>query len=143
MSTGTTPLEQLGDSLPAVLLRHALTWRPRFDGRATRRELGLTALACLAALMVLSLLTPAPPPDLPGHRPRDGVYLLQVLYSAILTGIPLFAAMVRRLHDSGRDGWTLVIVIMPYAGMFIIAALLLLNPTPGANPYGENPRRRS
>lgn len=140
MSAAAAWRQRLGDSLAGVLLLRALAWRPRFDGRATRRELGLTALVCVVALTLLVQLTPAPPPDLPGRPPRDGVYLLHILYGTILAGIPLLAAMVRRLHDSGRDGWTLVMVMVPYIGLVAIAVMLLLNPTPGPNPYGENPR---
>jgi len=142
MSAQPTPLLRLGDSLPAVLLRYALAWRPRFGGRATRRELGLTALGCIAALVVLTMLTPAPPPDVPGRAPRDGIYALQVLYGTILAGLPLLAAMVRRMQDCGRDGWGLLMVLIPYLGLLYIAYFMLDGPTPGPNQFGEDPRGR-
>jgi len=61
-------------------------------------------------------------------------YWLLVLVSLVV-GIPLIAAGVRRLHDSGRRGSLLWYGAIPFAGAIILLVLLLKPSTPGWNEY--------
>ena len=51
---------------------------------------------------------------------------------------PLLAVSVRRLHDSGRSGWFVLLLFVPLINLFCIA-LLCLPGTPGPNRYGPQP----
>jgi uncharacterized membrane protein YhaH (DUF805 family) len=53
--------------------------------------------------------------------------------------IPGLAVTVRRLHDSGKSAWWLLIALVPIIGLAIIV-LLALDSEPAANQYGPNPK---
>jgi hypothetical protein len=71
------------------------------------------------------------------------VIFLGLAVFAILTFIPQLAVTVRRLHDSDKSGWWLLLVLIPYVGAFIIFIFTLLDSSSGFNrygpPYGELP----
>ena len=51
---------------------------------------------------------------------------------------PLLAVSVRRLHDSDRTGWFVLLLFVPLINLFCLA-LLCLPGTPGSNRYGAQP----
>ena len=53
--------------------------------------------------------------------------------------IPTLAVGVRRLHDTGRSGWWLLLTLVPIAN-FVLIYFLFCDSQPGANEYGENPK---
>ena len=65
-----------------------------------------------------------------------GLYMLGVL-------IPGLAVSVRRLHDTGRSGWWLLVVFIPLVG-WLIALYFLVQPGETAeNLYGPDPKQVS
>jgi uncharacterized membrane protein YhaH (DUF805 family) len=54
--------------------------------------------------------------------------------------IPSLAVGVRRLHDTGRSGWWLLICFVPIVGPIILLVFFVLDSEPGANQYGPNPK---
>ncbi|MFV2091355.1 MAG: DUF805 domain-containing protein, partial [Pseudomonadales bacterium] len=54
--------------------------------------------------------------------------------------IPSLAVSVRRLHDSNRSGWWLLIGLVPILGGIIVTVFTLLNGTAGENRFGPNPK---
>jgi len=62
------------------------------------------------------------------------------LFFALATFVPGTAVAVRRLHDIGKSGWMLFIVLIPVVGAVWMLVLLLTNSKAGANEYGENPK---
>jgi uncharacterized membrane protein YhaH (DUF805 family) len=62
----------------------------------------------------------------------SGLYGLAVL-------IPGIAAAVRRLHDTGRRGWWVLLALVPVLGTLALLVLLALEGEPGANAYGDSP----
>ena len=49
---------------------------------------------------------------------------------------------IKRLHDRGRSGFWLFLLLIPLAGPAIVAfCLAFLRGTHGANRYGDDPRR--
>jgi uncharacterized membrane protein YhaH (DUF805 family) len=61
---------------------------------------------------------------------------------AVIIGIPLLYLQVvawtlwlRRLHDTDRSGWWLLIVFVPYLGAIVLLIFTLLKGTPGPNRY--------
>jgi uncharacterized membrane protein YhaH (DUF805 family) len=63
------------------------------------------------------------------HGVLCGVY-------ALLTIIPNAAVNIRRLHDFGKSGWMLLIVLIPVLGSFWLLILQTKASDPGENKFG-------
>lgn len=63
----------------------------------------------------------------------SGLYSLAVL-------IPGIAVSVRRLHDTNRSGWWLLIGLVPFIGAIVLLIFMLQDGQPGDNRYGPNPK---
>jgi uncharacterized membrane protein YhaH (DUF805 family) len=50
--------------------------------------------------------------------------------------IPGLAVAVRRLHDTSRSGWWLLLVIIPVIGWIVLIFFFATSGTPGANRFG-------
>jgi len=68
-----------------------------------------------------------------------GIFYIRILYSLAIF-IPSLAVGVRRLHDTGRSGWWLLISLIPLIGTIWLFILLVLDSNPGDNKYGPNPK---
>jgi len=55
------------------------------------------------------------------------------------TFIPNLALGFRRLHDTGRSAWWILIGLVPIVGAIVLLVFYLLPSTPGSNQYGPNP----
>ena len=55
------------------------------------------------------------------------------------TAIPNLALGFRRLHDTGRSAWWILIGLVPIVGAIVLLVFYLLPSTPGSNQYGPNP----
>src|SRR5436305_7290547 len=53
--------------------------------------------------------------------------------------IPGLAVLVRRLHDTDRSGWWLLISLVPVLGSIWLLVLLCSEGTYGPNEYGPDP----
>ena len=65
------------------------------------------------------------------------------LFTGILTLaflISSFFVTVRRLHDTGRTGWWLLIAFVPVVGAIILLVFLAQDSEAGANRFGANPK---
>ena len=67
------------------------------------------------------------------------MYLVMGLYSFVII-IPSLSIIVRRLHDTGKSGWMILLGLIPFAGVIIIFVFMLLDSQPGTNQYGPNPK---
>ena len=54
--------------------------------------------------------------------------------------IPGLTVAVRRLHDTERSGWWLLIGFVPVVGIIVLLVFLVQDSKPGANQYGNNPK---
>lgn len=85
-------------------------------------------------------------------RARRSEYWWFALLSLILSWIPVvniiyglaafipgIAVCVRRLHDTGRSGWWLLLALIPVVNLILIY-FYICDSQPGANQYGENPK---
>jgi uncharacterized membrane protein YhaH (DUF805 family) len=54
----------------------------------------------------------------------------------IIHFIPGLAVSVRRLHDTDRSGWWILIFIIPLIGWIWLVVLYCFPGTPGANRFG-------
>jgi uncharacterized membrane protein YhaH (DUF805 family) len=64
------------------------------------------------------------------------LYLIYVL----LMFIPGLAVCVRRLHDTGKSGWMLLVALIPFIGAIWLLVLFLIEGDSAANEYGPNPK---
>ena len=58
---------------------------------------------------------------------------------ALVTLIPAISVGVRRLHDTNRSGFFLLIGFIPFIGGLILLFFLIPEGTKGKNKYGANP----
>ena len=50
------------------------------------------------------------------------------------------AVFVRRLHDTGRSGWSFFVAFIPLIGTILILIWTFSDSKPGANKWGPNPK---
>lgn len=126
----------------SVLRRYA-----DFSGRARRPEYWMFAL--INTIVVLGLLladgalgTGFHPPyhsgDIGLFRFATRLGILSGAYSLAVL-LPSLAVGVRRLHDTGRSGWWLLIGLVPYVGGIVVLVFASLAGTNGPNRYGADP----
>ncbi len=65
--------------------------------------------------------------------------VLAMLYNLAVL-IPGIAVSVRRLHDTDRSGWWLIIGFVPLIGAIVLLVFMLQDSKPGQNQYGANPK---
>jgi uncharacterized membrane protein YhaH (DUF805 family) len=99
-----------------------------FSGRARRSEYWFFALFCFLVDVAASVLDAA-----------LGVRVLSVLASLALV-LPTLAVTVRRLHDTDRTGWWLLIGLVPVAGVIVLLVFVCLDSQPFPNRYGPSPK---
>lgn len=58
---------------------------------------------------------------------------------ALVTLIPSIAVAVRRLHDSNRSGFWLLLAFLPLVGAIWLLVLMIVGGTRGPNRYGPDP----
>ena len=109
-----------------------------FNGRARRKEYWYFVLFHMIISIVLGVID-----GLTGSFSGEvGLGLLGAIY-ALAVLIPSIAVIVRRLHDTDRSGWWILISLIPLIGTIVLIVFLVLDSTPGANRFGENPKEVS
>ena len=105
-----------------------------FSGRARRKEYWLFTLyniIIFAALVILGAMVGF----LPGGA--EGVFGAFYMVGVL---IPALAVSVRRLHDTGRSGWWLLLYFVPF-GAIVVLVFLVQDSNPASNKFGKNPKR--
>ena len=105
-----------------------------FSGRASRPEYWWFILAYFVTLMAVSIVEGKV--GLSGMI--FGAYGPITLLLALGVFIPCLAVGVRRLHDTDRSGWWMLISVVPIVGLALIYFLALPG-TGGVNQYGSPP----
>ena len=54
----------------------------------------------------------------------------------LVTIVPALAVLVRRLHDTGKSGWWVLIGFVPLVGGIVLLVFTLLDSDAGENKYG-------
>ena len=62
-----------------------------------------------------------------------------VLWS-IAVFLPSLSVLVRRLHDTGRSAWWLLIALVPIAGVIVLFIFTVFDSDLSENKYGESPK---
>jgi uncharacterized membrane protein YhaH (DUF805 family) len=106
-----------------------------FNGRARRKEYWMFFLFNVIISIVLLIVD-----GIIGTSAVPGALgLLGGLYALALL-IPGIAVAVRRLHDTGRSGWWILIGLVPFVGGIVLIVFLVQDGTPGENQFGKNPK---
>lgn len=106
-----------------------------WEGRASRAEFWWFSLAMYLVMLVVAWgLQPAAAAI---HSPGTGVTVYTLLMLVIL--FPSIAVMVRRLHDTNRNGGWFWISFVPLIGGLILFVFTVTPGDPYANRYGPNP----
>jgi len=100
-----------------------------FHGRAARSEYWWFALFNALASVLASIVDKA----------VVGYPLLQAIVALALI-IPAVAVAVRRLHDTDRSGWRLLIVFVPLVGGVALLVWFCFRGTAGDNRFGAEPK---
>ena len=106
-----------------------------FDGRAGLKEywyFNLFSFIIIIILSVIDIVTGT-------FNAKVGMGLLGGIYTLAVL-IPGIAVSVRRLHDTDRSGWWLLINGIPLIGIIVFLVFTAQDGTPGDNQYGSNPK---
>ena len=95
-----------------------------FQGRATRTQFWMFVLFNFIAVVILCVLAFVIPAL---------SFLLSVYQIALL--LPTLALQVRRLHDTDRSGWWILLGFLPVIGGLVLFIFYLLPGTPGPNRF--------
>lgn len=116
-----------------------------FEGRASRSEYWLFALfrigVGIAFMTILSIASAFVSPGDDGGPAAIFMALLALVMVVVVLGlfIPTLAVSVRRLHDTDKSGWLLLIAFIPFGGI-VLLIFYCLDSTPGKNRFGPNPK---
>lgn len=120
----------------------------KFDGRASRPEYWWFVLFYLLVLiggwMIAILLggvgaftyRDTYPYYHYSPSPVFSILLIALGIFALATFLPGLAVAVRRLHDTDKSGWWLLLSFVPYIGGIAVLILLALPGSPGINQFG-------
>jgi uncharacterized membrane protein YhaH (DUF805 family) len=107
-----------------------------FNGRARRKEYWTFTL--VNTLIAIVLYVPALFMQKGNPSLALPLISLYALYS-LASFIPTLSCSVRRLHDTGRSGFYLLLSFIPLVGLILIY-ILAIDSVPGSNEYGPNPK---
>jgi uncharacterized membrane protein YhaH (DUF805 family) len=100
-----------------------------FSGRARRSEYWWFVLAEIIALGVIL-----------GLSRVSSIFMILYYLVALALFLPGLAVTVRRLHDTGKSGWFVLLGLIPIVGPIIILVFTVQEGTLGDNQYGPSPK---
>jgi len=107
-----------------------------FTGRSRRKEYWMFVLLSIGIYIIASLLD-----GIAGlNRMIAGMYGPITALVALGLLVPTLAVSIRRLHDSDRSGWWLLIGLAPIVGEIVLLVFMVLEGTRGANRFGADPK---
>ena len=99
-----------------------------FQGRASRSEYWWFQLIVSPSYLISTIL-----------ENEISYFFLGV---TLFTLIPAISAGVRRLHDTNRSGFFLLISFIPFIGGLVLLFFLIPEGTKGKNKFGPDPLKR-
>ena len=99
-----------------------------FEGRASRSEYWWFQLIVSPSYLISTIL-----------ENEIGYLFLGI---TLFTLIPAISAGVRRLHDTNRSGFFLLISFIPFIGGLVLLFFLIPEGTKGKNRFGTDPLKR-
>ncbi|NNE50900.1 MAG: DUF805 domain-containing protein [Sulfitobacter sp.] len=117
-------------------VRRVLSKYATFEGRAPRAEFWWWTLAMFILFAILRLIDGillAPFLGFGAFSDNAGQPLSSLVSLALL--LPCIAVAARRLHDTDRNGWWLLLVFVPLIGPLVLL-YFYVQPSDGANRFG-------
>ena len=100
-----------------------------FSGRARRTEYWMFFLVYFVIALVIG--------GVEGLLSIGG-YLTGIF--ALVHLLPSLGVTVRRLHDTGRSGWWILLSFIPIIGALVLLYFMVISGAPQDNAYGPNPK---
>ena len=113
-----------GESVSTCLKKYFV-----FDGRASRSEYWWFQLIVSPSYFISTVFE------------NNIAYIF--LGITLFTLIPAISAGVRRLHDTNRSGFFLLISFIPFIGGLVLLFFLIPEGTKGKNRFGPDPLKKS
>jgi uncharacterized membrane protein YhaH (DUF805 family) len=98
-----------------------------FQGRACRSEYWYFYLFYMLVYIVAAVIDAV-----------TGIPVLSLIF-ALVVMIPFLALTVRRLHDTDRSGWWVLIGLIPLIGAILLLVWFCTRGTTGDNRFGADP----
>ena len=118
----------MNNAVPAVDFCNAITSGfknyANYDGRIRRSEFWFFVLFNFIIIFILFFLT----------FTIYGLYL-DVIYAIVMI-IPISSSIVRRLHDIGKSGYNIFVLIVPISGFIVLLVHLTTDSEQKDNKYG-------
>lgn len=112
----------------------AFTKYAQFSGRSSRKEFWLFYLLITIASIVLTVIDIS----IGSFDAVSEFGLLSGIFTLAII-VPSLAVSVRRLHDTDRSGWWLLLSFIPLLGSIVLVVFWCLKGTQGQNEYGDDP----
>lgn len=106
----------------------------QFKGRSTRKEFWLFCLLVVIATVFLTAIDIA----IGMFDPSSGLGLLSGIFTLAII-VPSLAVSARRLHDTNRSAWWLILSFIPVIGTIVLVVFWCFQGTKGPNRFGESP----
>ena len=99
----------------------------KFDGRASRSEFWWWVLFAILVSIAANIV--------------DAIIGAQIFSFLVALGLflPGLSMAIRRLHDTGRSGWWILIGLIPLIGFIVLLIFYLEQGNPAPNEYGPPP----
>jgi uncharacterized membrane protein YhaH (DUF805 family) len=96
----------------------------KFDGRASRPAFWWWFLFTILVAVAAEIL--------------DAIIGTSILYIIVALGLilPNISVAIRRLHDTDRSGWWILIGLIPIIGFIVLIVFYVQKSDPGDNQYG-------
>ena len=109
-----------------------------FSGRSQRKEYWYFFLFNILALFLLVFIDDA----VGTLNPETGQGLISTIYMLAVI-LPYFGVGIRRLHDTNRTGWWLLLGFVPIIGPIVLIVFFCLDSNQEENKYGKNPKENT
>lgn len=109
-----------------------------FSGRARRAEYWWFTLFSVVLQVVLFGLAVLLGNTVGGIAGAIPIILYVLVYLALL--VPALAVAIRRLHDTGKTGWLLLIAFIPLVGPLVLLFFMATDGDRESNQYGPSPK---
>ncbi|MDA2976639.1 MAG: DUF805 domain-containing protein [Actinomycetota bacterium] len=111
-----------------------------FSGRSRRSEYWFIQLFLVATNLAVAIIDLALMGwDVDRFIANGGGGIVGLLW-ILVTIVPAFAVLVRRLHDTGKSGWWALVGFLPLVGAIVLLVFTVTDSLPGANKFGPSPK---
>lgn len=104
-----------------------------FTGRARRKEYWFFVLFYILIAIGLGFIDSMLGLGSEEYGLLSGLFGLAML-------LPALGVAVRRMHDTGRSGWWVLVSLIPFIGWLIFIWFATRDGEPGPNAYGPDPK---